>query len=396
MILPMAEATRGILFTAFERSGDEHAAPVIRQIKKLRPDLRIWALGGPEMAQAGAERIEATTGKAAMLLGAAAQALEHKRRVERLARWLDGHPLAVLVPVDSPAANWSICALIRRRQPETRIVHLVAPQLWAWGSWRAAKLRRLTDRVLCLLPFEPAWFAARGVPATYVGHPAFEAAPEAPPELPPESPAGAGRPRLALLPGSRMGEINANWPMMLEVYQQLRDRHAGLTAVVAAVDEPIAARVRELTAGALPAEDWSGALRMTVARTPGVLAWCDLALVVSGTATLHVALRRKPMVVVYNASRLAWNLAGRWIIHTRTFTLPNVLSEAAGAGRVVPEFVPHFRQVAPVREAVERLITDEQAAAAQLAALDRIAASLAHPPYSVTAAAQILEGLASS
>ena len=390
----MADVAPGILFTAFERSGDEHAAPVIARLKKLRPDLPIWALGGPEMAAAGAELIEMTTGKAAMQLGAALQALEHKRRLSRLARWLAQRPVAVLLPVDSPAANWSICGLVRKRQPGARIVHLVAPQLWAWGAWRVRKLRRLTDRVLCLLPFEPAWFKARGVEAVYVGHPAFEAgvaAGEEPRRLADLAPGlGGGNPKLALLPGSRMGEVNANWPMMLQIMRQLRERHPELSAVAAAVDEPIARRVRELTAASDPTEDWSGPLRLAVAQTPAVLAWCDLALVVSGTATLHVALHRKPMVVVYNMSRLSWEIGGRWIVRTRTFALPNLLGEAMGLGRVVPEFVPHFRRAAPVQDAVERLLADPLAAEAQRRAMDAIAAGLARPAYSVAAADQVL------
>jgi lipid-A-disaccharide synthase len=387
------------LFTAFEFSGDEHAAPVIAQLKKVRPEIPIYALGGPRMAAAGAELIERTTDKAAMLHNAAAQALEHKRRLGRLRAWLEGRQIAALVPVDSPAANWSICALVRRQQPpesQARIIHLVAPQLWAWGGWRIGKLRRLTDHVLCLLPFEPAWFAARGVAASFVGHPAFAGEFAETPD--PRTLEGAlpGHPRLALLPGSRRGEITANWPTMLEVFQRLRTKHPTLTGAVAAVDENIARQVREISAarvGGMPG------LEVRIAETPTVLAWCDAALVTSGTATLHVAVRGKPMVVIYNISRLGWNILGRWIVRTRTFTLPNLLApgapstggQAASGTHVVPEFVPHFRQVEPVLAAMDRLLADPSAGAAQRAAFARIAEQFRGHDFAVEAAAKILE-----
>src|SRR5699024_836891 len=103
----------------------------------------------------------------------AGQALQHRTRLKRLAKWMraDDCNLAAVVAVDSPAANWSICKLARRHQPQAIILHLAAPQLWAWGEWRIRKLRRLTDGVLCPLPFAPAWFAARRVIPVFGGHP---------------------------------------------------------------------------------------------------------------------------------------------------------------------------------------------------------------------------------
>ena len=169
-----SDPNRDILFTAFEPSGDALAAPMITRLLEQHPGLRVWALGGPKMLAAGADLIETTTDNPAMLLGAASQARAHQQRLKRLTKWLNDHKLAALVPVDSPAANWSICKLVRKTQPAAKIIHLAAPQLWAWAPWRIKKLRRLTDHVLCLLPFEPDWFTARGVRATFVGHPLFD------------------------------------------------------------------------------------------------------------------------------------------------------------------------------------------------------------------------------
>lgn len=312
------------------------------------------------MQAAGATLIESTGEHAVMLLGALGHAMEHRRRVKRLAGWLATHPIACHIPVDSPAANWAICNLVRSMQREAKIMHLVTPQIWAWGGWRIKKLRRLTDHVLCILPFEPAWLKERGVTGTFVGHPLYTdlaaTIHDAPAiELP------KGSPRLALLPGSRPSEHRRNWPTMLAAYEELAKKHAGLTGIVAAVDDAAAQRLRTIAPGA-----WPASLHVKVGAVDEVLRWCDAALVVSGTATLHTAVFEKPMVVLYNVSRVTWNLLGRFLVSTRTFSLPNLIAQSQGKERIVPEFVPHFGAVRPVVDAVDELLRDEAKRAEQV------------------------------
>ena len=228
-----------ILFTAFEPSGDALAASMITALKQFNPKLEVWAMGGPKMQAAGAQLLEQTTDNATMLLGVASQIPAHRRRLRRLTRWLADHDLTALVPVDSPAANWSICKRVRRAQPKAKIIHLAAPQLWAWAPWRIKKLRRLTDHVLCLLPFEPDWFSSRGVPATFVGHPLFDP----PPDLRKPTHATASllkntKPKIAFLPGSRPSEIQANLPTILKVFSALKWRHKEMHGAIAVGDKP--------------------------------------------------------------------------------------------------------------------------------------------------------------
>lgn len=124
-------------------------------------------------------------------------------------------------------------------------------------------------------------------------------------------------------------------------------------------------------------------------RVDDVLQWCDLALVVSGTATLHVAAHRRPMVALYNVKRLAW-WAARWMIRTRTFTLPNLIGQWMGLGRVMPEFVPHFGQVAPIENAMDALMRDETLRRKQVEAFERIGQAFAEPKFGEAAAREIL------
>lgn len=395
-----------VLFTAFEPSGDALAAGLIAEIKRRRPEIKIFALGGPKMAAAGAELIETTTEHAVMLAGAIGQVMEHRGRLKRLKLWLREHPIAAHVPTDSPAANWSICKLVRKLRPEAKIVHLAAPQVWAWASWRIHKLRRLTDHVLCLLPFEEKWFGERNVPATFVGHPIFDPQ-SAPIPQAIDFPSGDSAPKIAVLPGSRRAEIDANsgtiqatleechWKLGGKGFWAPKEKEAhpdeGVRVAVAAYDQKIADRIQYLWADGDPVTDFGAPLRLMIGQADQVIEWADVVLVVSGTATLQVAAHRKPMVVLYNVSRWSWNLIGRWIVGTRTFALPNLISEATGQGRAVPEFVPHFGSMVPVVKELERLLKDPAARAAQREALDRVCAPFEGVSFRGRAADRFLE-----
>lgn len=367
------------LFSAFEHSGDALAAAVIPQLLKREPDARIYAFGGHRAEAAGAELIETTTQHAAMFLETLKHAWAHQARLRRLRAWLAEHPLAALVPTDSPAANWSICKLVRRTQPQARIVHLAAPQLWAWAPWRIGKLRYCTDHLLCLLPFEPAWFQPRDVPATFVGHPLFDRTYEAAPLQQP-SPVT----NVALLPGSRRSEIEMNWPTMLDAAKQLLARHPQLTLHVAALDEKVAARIAELS-GSLPDR-----LEVHVGKVDRVLSWAHVVLAVSGTVTLETAAYRRPMVIFYNVSRLGYAI-GRHLVTTDTFTLPNLISKWLGLGHVVPELTPHFGAVEPLVERVDALITDADVWQRQRGHLEEVVRPFGGRQFGALAAQRLLE-----
>jgi lipid-A-disaccharide synthase len=350
-----------VLFTAFEPSGDDHASAVIAELKKRHPDLPVYAWGGPKMRAAGAEVVQLTGADAVMGLPGVQKILEHRRINRDIAEWIAAHPNVRLhVPVDSPAANFPICSIAK--QHGLTVIHLVAPQLWAWGPWRINKLRRLTDLVLCLLPFEEPFFRQRGVPARFIGHPLFDE------QVPTEELSARaeslpdGRPRVAMLPGSRPGEIAKNFPLLLGAYKELAKGRPKMRGLVAATTEGVRENLYQ-HASALGG--WPDGLDVRVAETDLVAHWADLALVVSGTVTLQLARHGTPMVIVYKSSRAMYNLVGRWVITTEHFTLPNLI-----AGReVVPELVPHFEGPDALVRTAEGLLNSQSAMDAQREAL---------------------------
>gem|GEM_PF-167212 len=357
-------ARRGILFTAFEPSGDDHASAVIAELRRRDPDLPIWAWGGPKMEAAGAELVQRTGEAAVMGIPGISKVREHARINRRVSAWLVRHPVSVHVPVDSPAANFPICAIAKRNG--CKVVHLVAPQIWAWASWRIRKLRALTDLVLCLLPFEEEWFRARGVPSRFIGHPLFDTTLDAD-ELDARAEGlGDGSPRVALMPGSRPREISRNFPLLLDAFCALRADQHDLRGVVAATNDAAAQRLGEMVRSR---GGWPDGLELATGQTDVVVRWCDLALVVSGTVTLQVARQARPMVIVYKSSRFMYLVVSQWIVSTRYFALPNLI-----AGRcIVPELIPHFGSAEPIFKLARDLLNSEESASRQRAELSRLA-----------------------
>lgn len=353
-----------VLFTAFEPSGDDHAAAVISCLRSQYPKLKIYAWGGRKMQAAGAEVVEFTGDDAVMGMPGLAKIREHQRINMEIEKWLESHPVNVHVPVDSPAANFPVCKLTKAAG--ARVVHLVAPQLWAWAPWRIRKLRRLTDHVMCVLPFEQEWFRARGVDATFVGHPLFDRALDTETLDTQIADWPRGQQNIALMPGSRPSEMSKNFPLLLGAYIKLNNEHKDMRGIVAATREEIEPVLRQIAKDAGLA--WPDSLEIKHASTDAVVRWCDLAMVVSGTVTLQIAKQHKPMVIVYKLGRVVWTLIARWLIRTDFITLPNLI-----AGRqVCPELVPHFGGSEPIADQVVGLLEDPEAFSKQVRELESI------------------------
>lgn len=229
--------------------------------------------------------------------------------------------------MDSPALNWHLAAAAK--ESGARVFYYIAPQVWAWAPWRARKLARLTDHVACILPFEQPYLRHRGVHATYVGHPLFDTLPDRPDPLPDLADAWAnGTWKVALLAGSRPGEIRGHATTFLEAASQIRRRLGGRSFTFAARSHAAADAIRSACAG----EE----VDVVVGRTRQVLAESHFALAVSGTITLELAHFGVPMVIVYKAGRLGYNLVGRWMLRTPHLSLVNILA----GRRLVPELMP--------------------------------------------------------
>jgi lipid-A-disaccharide synthase len=361
-----AERRKGIvLFTAFEPSGDAHAAPVIAALRRRAPDLPICAWGGPRMADAGAQLVATTAEDGAMGLVGLRKIASVRRHIRAIADWAKGQRILVHVPVDSPAANFPVVAALK--PSGVRVAHLVAPQMWAWGSWRVAKLRRLTDVVLCLLPFEEEWFRSRRVPAKFIGHPVINREVDLDAIRARQGTLPTGAPRILILPGSRSGEVRSNLRLLVSAYLELADRHRGIAGLVVAANQSLARLCREVVA------DWPVGLHLAVNDGGGLLEaaihWCDLALNVSGTVSLDLTRQHRPMIGLWRGSVVSW-LGSKLVLRTPHRLLPNIIA----GRRIVPEFVPAppWMGPGPIVAAASELLKDSKRLAVAAEELRRV------------------------
>ena len=322
-----------IFLSAAEASGDEHAARLVTALRRKLPDARIVGVAGEQMAAAGCEVVADLTQQASMLGGPVLKLGYYIRALRRIRKAMRQLKPDVHVPVDSPALNWHLARTAK--QIGATVVYYIAPQVWAWAPWRVRKMARLTDHVACILPFEELYLRDRGVNASYVGHPLLEGLPDRPDPMPDLIDAWSqGTWRVALLPGSRSGEIAAHCRPLALVAGAIRSRWPKAQCTFTARSEATAASIRKAVGGALPE-----GTDIVVGQTRQVLAGSHFAVAASGTVTLEVAYFGVPMVVVYRVGlplRILGKFLGRWGIPTPSFSLVNIL-----AGRkIVPELMP--------------------------------------------------------
>ena len=359
----MAEGDNVTVFlTAAEASGDTHAANLIRALKEKLPGVRCVGVGGPRMAAAGCEVIEDVTGHASMLLDPLKKIPFYYKLVARTTAQIARIRPNVLVPVDSPTLNWHMAK--GARKCGVPVMYYIAPQVWAWAPWRIRKVRRLTDHVACILPFEQDYFRSRGVAATFVGHPLYDHVSGRTQPYP--APPTDGAWRIALVPGSRSKEIARHAPAMVQAAELIRRSAPKAEFTFAAVDDRAAGLIADAAGTSLPIE---------TGRTLEIFQSSHLALAVSGTVTLEAAYYGLPMVIFYKGSRLLNALLGWWLIKTKHFSLVNILA----GGELVPELMPWYGDVQPLADAVTAQLAAPEKLAATSAALVKLTGPLRSP-----------------
>jgi lipid-A-disaccharide synthase len=358
-----------ILIVAAEASADLHAARALEELRKIRPDLRAFGVGGPRLRAAGLETLYPAEELNVMGI---TEVLPRIPKILAVMRGLreaagDRRPSVALL-VDSPDFNLRLARHLKKLG--VKVIYYVSPTIWAWRRGRARKIAKVVDRMLCILPFEERFYEGTGVSARFVGHPFAERSLPGDPAsyrlalgLPP------GRTTIALLPGSRRSEIERIFPPMLEAAERIKARHPDVQFVV-----PVAATLKEESLR--PALSLHAGLdvRLVAGRADEVVGASDAAIVKSGTATLETALMQRPMVVVYKMAWLSYWVA-RLLVRMTHFALVNIL-----AGRtVVPELLQ--QEASPERMAleIERLLSDPGARRAQLDGIAEVRRSLGEP-----------------
>ena len=337
-----------LFLIAGEPSGDRLGAALMAGLRSLTP-VEFAGVGGPLMQAEGMTSLFPMEELAVMGI---AEVLPNYRRLKRRIREAAEAALAsgaeALVTIDSPDFCLRVAALVKAARPGMRVIHYVAPSVWAWRPGRALRMARVVDHVLALLPFEPPYMTAAGMTCDFVGHPVVAE----PLATPAEKAVFAGEgPLLLALPGSRRGEVTRLAPIFGAVVAQVKARHPALRVALPVV-RGVAGLVRELTAG------W--AVRPEIiedaAAKRGAFAAAHVALAASGTVSLELAANGCPMVIAYDMHPLTLWLMRR-AARIDTVTLVNLVSET----RSVPEFIGPAARAARIVPALEALLADPSA-----------------------------------
>jgi lipid-A-disaccharide synthase len=336
-----------VAVVAGETSGDQLGAALIGALRARHPDIEVRGVCGPLMRSAGCASLADAHELAVMGL---VEVLQHLPRLLRLRRRLRGEFCAwrpdVFIGIDAPEFNLGLAAQLHAAGLKT--VQYVSPQVWAWRERRVRQIAAACDLVLCLLPFEPAFYARYAVHAEFVGHPLADQIPLVADRAVARRTLGIGADAtvVALLPGSRAGEVTRLGPDFLAAARELERRVPGVEFIA-----PMASpAVRQLFAGR-----GADRVRLLDGQARLALQAADAALVASGTASLEALLCRCPMVVAYRlGAATAFLLRALRLVRLPYFSLPNLLAGEA----LVPEFFQAAVSGASLAAAVQAQLAD--------------------------------------
>lgn len=350
----MASPPPTVMLVAGEASGDLHAATLFRELQRLVPDVRGIGMGAGQMRAAGIDvRFDASNIGVIGLFEVIAHYREIRRALKLMQRIVREEKPDLLICVDYKSFNFQLAKTAKRCG--VKVMFYVSPQVWAWKSWRIKDYGAIADMMAVIFPFEVPIYQAHGIPVRYVGHPLAGKVKATLPKAAALAEFGLSgqQPVVGLLPGSRRGEIKRLLPVLLQAAELLSQRLAGVQFVL-----PQADTVRDdslapyLAAAKVPVTVIRG-------RAYDVLQCCDAVATCSGTATLETALMGVPMAIVYKLAEPSYWL-GRMLVQVPHIGLPNII---AGRG-IVPEFIQHAANPPAIAEALWRMLTDSDYAAA--------------------------------
>lgn len=367
-----------VVIVAGETSGDQLAADLVERVRRVDPSVQFHGIAGPRMRAAGVSTwIDSETLAVrgyAEVLAALPRILRAKRAL--LQHTLDKRP-ALYIGVDAPDFNLRVERELKAHG--IRTLHFVCPSFWAWRPERAARFRDSADHVLCLFPFEPALLAQHQVPATFVGHP-LATAPlrhadrERLRRKLEHHDAPAGAPLIAVLPGSRVDEIDRHAELFVAVMKRLSNRFVGARFVVPLVTRETRERFENVLWR--DAEALVPHVQLLFGHADFALRAADVALVASGTATLEAAMLGVPQVVSYRVSALTAMIVRRKL-KSPYVSLPNILAN----DWCVPELLQEAATEDALDSALSGLIAQPRLAGTMRDAYARMGDAL-RPPVS--------------
>lgn len=376
---------RKILISAGEASGDLYASLVVEELRRRLPGVGFFGCTGPRLRTSG---VETVVDAASLAVVGLLEVVSHIPRIygeyRKLIRAAEERRPDIAILTDSP--DFHLRAASRLHRMGIPVVYLVAPQVWAWRKGRIRQMRQTIQRLLCIFPFEEEFFRREGVRADYIGHPlvALAAPSLTKDEFFRKHRLAAGRPLIAILPGSRKGESLRHLPALLDASQRLyRERAVNLVLPASATTgiEFFRSRVGNTPVRVIEGESWDA------------IAHADVALAASGTVTVEAALLGTPMVTFYRVSAPSW-IAGKLLVRVPFYSMVNLIA----GRRLVPELMQSQMTGQALAMETGRLLGDSAARAEMCAGLAEVrrklgqSGPLSAPAQAAAIVQEILEG----
>lgn len=371
-----------LLVIAGEDSGDLHGAELLRELKARRPELRIVGVGGPRMTPYLDRKLADVQDLAVVGF---VEVIRHLPRLNRLFKAIlaaaQEEAISDALLIDYPGFNLRLAKALRRDLPAVRLHQYVCPQVWAWKKGRIPELGTVLDTLFCLFDFEPELFRGYPVDARFVGHPLVEIVqPECDREtFFAETSLDPHRPLVALLPGSRRGEIQRLLPPMVKLVRRWQRDRPEVQWVLPVAPTLATEFVRGYLQGA--------PVVLVEGRTYASRAYADAALVASGTATLETALLGTPFAIVYRLNALTYQIAKR-IVKVPHFGLANVVARREVARELLQDEVNPER----LSQELTRLLDPDEARRLR-AGLAEVRGHLGEPGAAARVAELLLQSL---
>lgn len=329
-----------LYFVAGEASGDLHGSNLIKELKKLRPDMEIRGWGGDRMTEAGATVVKhyrelAFMGFVEVLLNIRTIWKNFRSCEADIMEW---RPDAIVL-IDYPGFNLRIAKWAKRRG--IKVFYYISPQVWAWKEGRVEQIKKYTDKMLVILPFEKEFYDKHGLDVVFVGHPLLDELEGSSNEK--KSIGKETGPTVALLPGSREQEVKTMLPIMLSVVGRFTE-YEFIVAAAPSLDDSV---YNDIVG--------NKGVRVIRGKTYEILQNADAALVTSGTATLEAGLLNVPQIVCYRGSRISFWIA-RQLVNVKFISLVNLIMDK----EVVPELIQNDLTEARLAEELERTLKDQE------------------------------------
>ena len=334
------------LFIAGEASGDLHASNLITALKKQKPEIEFFGIGGEKMEDAGTQIIYPYNNISVVgfseVLSKISKINEAKRQIAKCVRQ---HKFDFAVTIDFPGFNISLARFLHNMN--IPVFYFITPQVWAWGKWRCRSLAKNFEHLFVIYPFEKNFLQKEKIPSSFLGNPLLDTV----------KPSGnfkkkdlpVGKPLIAILPGSRKTEITRLLEPMLKAFMIFKDKYPDSQAVVSLHDKKDLSLVKNIV------QNFSIEIKILYGKTHDILKHADLAIVSSGTATVEAGLLKTPMVIVYRTSFITYFI-GKALVKIPHIGLINIVA----GSKVVPELLQNDLVPEKIASYVDNFLQDNQ------------------------------------